>query len=279
MLRCIITSAGLEFSPKSPDWEGFWATISRMEKNPQEIIAELELARDRAQSALTAAVQERDMNRSLALQFETELLDERQRLASLLGSEFAPLIQTIRALSTTVQNRLETVDASVAQMAAMISSNADELILQLRQVVGGLQVSQAEEQGLIPAARALLDDWRLRETNKRFELLLSPGEEDFGLGASEVEAAALRTIKESLERIGPHDGVRLVVVSLNVESGRLSVQISADRSVAAICGQQTQFAALVEQLIRGLGGHCQVDTGESGGCEVVIRLPWGSLPV
>jgi glucose-6-phosphate-specific signal transduction histidine kinase len=250
-------------------------TIKGLEKQ----CAELEQARALAVQALGAAVQERDMNRDLALQFETELLTERQSVAQQLNEGLAPAVTTIRALASTITHRLGASDASLAQMAAMICSSADALLDQIRQMRSQLQVDAAESSGLIAAVRALLDDWRLREPQRRIELLISPDEEAFGLGASDTEALALRLIREGLERLHvlcPHG---LFLVSLSVQSSMLGVQLSTENPVERLQAQLGPWTDQVEPLVSALRGSCDVAFGQDGGSEILIRLPWSTAPV
>jgi glucose-6-phosphate-specific signal transduction histidine kinase len=243
-------------------------TIAQLEKN----LAELQLAYERTQAALTGAVQERDWNRSLALQFEGELLELKQQLARELRDEITPLATTIRTLAETVRHRLEVSDSSVAQMASLISNSADELQERSRRMIASLNVDQAEVQGLVAALGALLDDWRLKHSACRFELLVGTGAAAIGLGASETEDIALRCTREAIDGLLTGVACRLILVSCHVEQGQLRLQIASDEPLGVTASGH--LSQRLKTIVPGGTAAVHVGKGEAGGYEVVCILPW-----
>jgi len=97
----------------------------------------------------------------------------------------------------------------------------------------------------------------------------------FGVGPADVEHAGYRIVAEALDNAVLHAQARTVVVSMHRNETRLTLQISDDG-----CGLPARARAEGSGLRRmreraaACGGAVDVSTGEAGGVEVLVRLPW-----
>lgn len=239
----------------------------------------LERARDDRDTALRDALeaeQQRDLSRGLALRFESELEAFRRETARALNDEFGGHAQGIRTMASTLEARLSEREPSLAQLAALIVRNADAMLETVRSLVRQVRPGALEEGGLTEGLRALVADWRLRAPALRFELLLEPEDDAaFGLGSARAEAAAYRIVREALDNAVAHSGASTIVVSVHSDGRDIAIQVSDDgRGLARQRRREGTGLLAMRELAEAAGGSVTVATGESGGVEVLARLPW-----
>ena len=242
----------------------------------QQIQEQLDL-----EQQLMAAQQDADLARSMALGFERELDDERKRLAREVGEGLAEQVVMLKTLAQTLEKRLAVSEPTLAELAAMMCANADGLLAHIRHIVRRVRPEPLVGGGLVPAVRALAEDWRLRRPAQRFEVLVDPpGEAEFGLGEPDVEALALRAVELALEDAAQgelwHATPSLLVVSLRHEDGRLTVQVAHD---ARSRRRESELIATpgwsdLRERAGALAGRLHAGTGEAGGFELIAILPW-----
>lgn len=237
--------------------------------------------RDAAVRQGLEAEQQRDLNGELALQYERALEAERVRLGRVLNDELAQHATAIRAMAATFESRLAGREPTLAQLASLMVGNADAMLAAIRTVIQGIRTEAFDQGGLVEGVRALVDDWRLRLPAIRFELLIDPAHaEAFGVGPVDVETAAFRIVAEALDNAVLHAQARTVVVSMHRDVTRLTLQISDDG-----CGlpmrARVEGSGLrqMRERARACGGEVDVSTGEAGGVEVLVRLPWSGRTV
>ncbi len=146
----------------------------------------------------------------------------------------------------------------------------------LRAELERLRAEPLEHGGLLEGLRTLVADWRMRKPAMRFELLLDPDDDaQFGLATPAIEAAAWRIAADAIENAIAHAGARTVIVSARRDASSLTLQVSDDgRGMAA--GDAAEGAGLrdMRERAQSCGGSLTVGTGEAGGVEVLVRLPW-----
>lgn len=235
-----------------------------------------EAERDEAIRQALIAEQQRDMARELALQFEREAEAARRDFARLLNEELANHATALKSLAATFEGRLAGREPSLAQLASLMMRSTDAMLGAIRASVTRIRPEPLATGGLPDGLRALIDDWRLRQPDMRFELLLEPADDEaFGLGSPEVESAACRIVAEALSNAVDHARAGMVVVSARRADDQLTLQVSDDgrglprRNVAEGPGLRT-----MRELAQRCGGRVSVATGESGGAEVLVELPW-----
>ena len=228
-----------------------------------------------------AAQQDAELARDMALRFEAELDEERKRLAREVGEGLAEQVVMLKTLAQTLEKRLAQQEPSLAELAAMMCANADGLLAHIRHIVRRVRPEPLVGGGLVPAVRALADDWRLRRPDQRFEVLVEPaGESAFGLGEPDVEALALRVIELALEDAAQNElwygAPTLLVISMRRGEGLLTLQVAHD---ARARRRQADLAAApgwsdLKDRVRDLSGQLSTGTGEAGGFELIAILPW-----
>ena len=244
-----------------------------------DLRAEIDRFRAERDAAIAHSVeteQERDASRDLALRFEREFDEQRRVLARDLHDDLAQPAMAIKTMAATFESRLAEREPSLAQLARLLMRNTEALFAAVRTITGRLRPEPLEHGGLLEGLRTLVADWRLRKPGMRFELLLEPEDDaKFGLATSAIEAAAWHTAADAIENAIAHAGARTVIVSARRDGQWLTLQVSDDgRGMGA--GDAAEGAGLraMRERAQSCGGSLTVATGEAGGVEVLVRLPW-----
>lgn len=237
--------------------------------------------RDKARESALLAEQQRDLSREMALRFERELEQERRALARDLHDDLGQHSTALKTLATTFEHRLGGREPSLAHLASLMVQSADSLLASIRAMINRVRPKALEHGGLVFGLRALIDDWQLRRPDLRFELLLDPSDDDvFGVGPDETESAAYRIVQEAVTNAVRHSQGSTVVVSLSRSDEWLRVQVSDDGrglpSAVVRAGKDGMGLVGMRERAAALGGEFSVRTGESGGAELLVTLPWSS---
>lgn len=265
-----MTSAREPSGASAPRPENSPAPAS-MERALQRALGE----RDDALRHSLEVERQRDLGQELALRFEREFEEERRALAQALHDELGHHAMSIRTIAATLESRLAGREPSLAQLALLMVRNADALSASVRAAIRRIRPEPLEHGGLLEGLRSLLADWGSRRPAVRFELLVEPADEEaFGLGAAVVEAAAWRIVAEAVENAVEHGCAGTVVVSVRQEAGMLTLQVSDDGPGLAARRADGAGLRAMRERARGCGGSVAVANGESGGAEVLARLPW-----
>ncbi len=154
--------------------------------------------------------------------------------------------------------------------------NTEALFAAVRTITGRLRPEPLEHGGLLEGLRTLVADWRLRKPAMRFELLLDPDDDaKFGLATPAIEAAAWHTAADAIENAVAHAGARTVIVSARRDESSLTLQVSDDgRGMGGRDEAEGAGLRAMRQRAQACGGSLTVETGEAGGAEVLVRLPW-----
>ncbi len=244
-----------------------------------ELARQLEQARADRDAALRhglEAEQQRDLNGELALHYERELEQERIRLGRELNDELAQHATSIRAMAATFESRLAGREPTLAQLASLMVGNAEAMLAAIRTVIQRIRPEAFDKGGLLEGVRALVEDWRLRQPGIRFELLVEPADAGvFGVGPGETESAAYRIVAEALDNAVVHAQARTVVVSMHRDEAWITLQVSDDgRGMPARARAEGDGLRHMRERAHACGGSVTVATGEAGGVEVLVRLPW-----
>jgi glucose-6-phosphate-specific signal transduction histidine kinase len=244
--------------------------------DPARRLERTEAERDEALRQALIAEQQRDMARELALQFEREAEELRRVFTGLLNDELAGHATALKSLAATFEGRLADREPSLAQLASMMVQSTDAMLAAIRDAVTQVRPAEHAAAGVPDGLRALISDWRLRKPAMRFELLMEPSDDaEFGLASPELETAACRIVAEAISNAVGHARAGMVVVSARRSAALLTLQISDDgrglplRNMAEGPGLRT-MRALAERC----RGRLSIATGESGGAEVLVELPW-----
>ncbi|MEN9315700.1 MAG: hypothetical protein RIS35_2093 [Pseudomonadota bacterium] len=249
----------------------------------EEVIDALRKSLDRALDERDAALrssieveQQRDLCRDLTLRFESELENQRRDLARRLNDEIGAHATAIRTMAQTLGHRLAEQDPSLVQLASLLLKGTDALCDSVRSMIQEVRPEALAFGGLLEGLRTLVADWRLRASRVRFELLAEPDDDAlFGLGPSRIESLAYACVVDALERAVSDGRASLVLVSARRGAASVVLQVSDDglpfrqRDSA----MDEVFESLQTQ-VTGLGGTLTMHSGESGGVEVLLSLPW-----
>jgi len=235
----------------------------------------IEAERDEALRGQLALEQQRDLARDLALRFEREAQQAREDLARELGEALAGHAAALRSLAATFERRLAGREPSLAQLAALMTGATDAMLAALGASLARIRPEPLGTGGLPAGLHALLEDWRLRVPAMRFELLLQPAPEQFGLADPGAEEAALRIVAEALDNVVRHARAGMVVVSARRDGPMLVLQVSDDgRGLPAGPLVAGPGLAVMQELAARCGGRVCLGTGESGGAELIAELRW-----
>jgi len=245
-----------------------------------DALARVRAERDAAIAHSIEIEQERDLAREMALRFEREFDGQRQVLARELNEELSQQATAIRGMASTFENRLAAREPSLAQLARLMVRSTDALFAAVRTITARLRPEALEHGGLLDGLRTLVADWRLRKPEMRFELLIEPPDDErFGLAPTAIEEAAWRVAADAIENAVAHAGARTVVVSARREAGALTLQVSDDgRGLAGERAPEGAGLRSMRESAERCGGSLSVATGEAGGVEVLVRLPWTAAP-
>jgi len=263
------TGFGIEHVTLQPEAEPAGNALERMRAE-----------RDAAITHSIEAEQERDLAREMALRFEREFDGQRQVLARELNDELSQQATAIRGMASTFESRLAGREPSLAQLARLLVRSTDALFAAVRTITTRLRPEALEHGGLLEGLRTLVADWRLRKPEMRFELLIAPDDDErFGLGPPTIEAAAWRIAADAIENAVAHSGARTIVVSARREADALILQVSDDgRGMPAERAPEGEGLRAMRESAERCGGSVSVATGEAGGVEVLVRLPWTAAP-
>jgi len=263
------TGFGIEHVTLQPEAEPAGNALERMRAE-----------RDAAITHSIEAEQERDLAREMALRFEREFDGQRQVLARELNDELSQQATAIRGMASTFESRLAGREPSLAQLARLMVRSTDALFAAVRTITTRLRPEALEHGGLLEGLRTLVADWRLRKPEMRFELLIAPDDDErFGLGPPTIEAAAWRIAADAIENAVAHSGARTIVVSARREADALILQVSDDgRGMPAERAPEGEGLRAMRESAERCGGSVSVATGEAGGVEVLVRLPWTAAP-
>ncbi len=241
--------------------------------------AEIERLRDERDAATARAIeaeQQRDGTRELALRFEREFDEQRRELARDLRDELTQHATAIKTMAATIESRLAEREPSLAQLARLMMRNTEALFAAVRTITARLRPEALEHGGLLEGLRTLVADWRLRKPGMRFELLLEPGDDaQFGLATPAIEAAAWRITADAIDNAVAHAVAGTVVVSARRGAGWLTLQVSDDgQGMGGGGSAEGRGLRAMREQAQACGGSLTVETGEAGGVEVLVRLPW-----
>jgi glucose-6-phosphate-specific signal transduction histidine kinase len=265
------------FPPDSPALPGPGAGAANADA--AEAARRLERTEAERDEALRQAIfveQQRDIARDMALRFEREADALRRDFAHLLNDDLARHATALKTLASTFESRLAGREPSLAQLASLMMQSTDAMLAAIRDSITRIRADSSAGNGLPDGLRALVEDWRLRRPDMRFELLLEPADDsEFGLGSSALETAAVRLVAHALGNAVDHARAAMVVVSARRTGARLTLQISDDgRGLPRGDIAEGPGLRAMRELVVRLGGSLLVDTGESGGAEVLVELPW-----
>jgi len=184
--------------------------------------------------------------------------DERRRIARELHDEAGQVLTAVK-IELDLDGRRE-----ASEMVA-------RALAQVRDLSNLLRPTVLDDLGLMPALRALVDDFGRRA---RIETRLEAPEAAVGLPA-EAEVAIYRVVQEALTNVARHAEARRATVRLGVEPDWVRVRIEDDGHGAH--GEIVPHLGLLgmRERVSALGGVIEVGNVNGAGMRVEAAIPRG----
>ncbi|HZC17538.1 MAG TPA: histidine kinase [Caulobacteraceae bacterium] len=241
------------------------------ERGPPELVR---LARGVNEMAGRLAAM-RGRNRALEEQILTLQDEERADIARDLHDEmgphlFAANVDAAMAANLIASGRPEVALAQVRSIQAAIT-HMQRLV---RDILGRLRPTRLAELGLSAAILDLIEFWRARRPNIRFETRLPVDGEGF---SEAVQETAYRLVQESLSNAVRHGAPTTIGVSLEPAAGELRIEVSNDGAPATAVQPGFGLTGMAER-VRAAGGRLEAGPKEPGGWRVTAVLPLAGQP-
>jgi signal transduction histidine kinase len=182
--------------------------------------------------------------------------DERRRIARELHDEAGQVLTAVK-IELDLEGR--------AEASAMVG----RALAQVRDLSNLLRPTVLDDLGLLPALRALADDFTRRT---RVEARLATPEVTPGL-SPEAEVAIYRVVQEALTNVARHAGARRVQVAIELEPASVRVRIEDDGH--GVPGGITPHLGLLgmRERVSALGGTLSLGGVAGAGLRVEAVIP------
>jgi signal transduction histidine kinase len=185
--------------------------------------------------------------------------DERRRIARELHDEAGQVLTAVK-IELDLEGRREA------------SEMVGRALAQVRDVSNLLRPSVLDDLGLLPALRALVDDFGRRT---RIEVELRCPESMPGL-SRDLEVAVYRVVQEALTNVARHARARRAIVSFGLEDSRVLLSVEDDGLGAS--GELVPHLGLLgmRERVSALGGSLNVGAKPGHGVRIEARIPTGA---
>jgi signal transduction histidine kinase len=194
--------------------------------------------------------------------------EERRRLRRDLHDGLGPQLAS-QTLGLDAALKLMDSDPQAAKelMQALSSQNQDA-VLEIRQLVYGLRPPALDELGLVGA---------LRESSRSYEQqglkIDFDAPQDLPDLPAAVEVAAYRIIQEALTNVARHAGAKNCQVRLAVANNQLEIEIKDDGHGLPPDNQPGVGLLSMRERAAELSGRCLIESPAGGGTRVFVQLP------
>lgn len=210
----------------------------------------------------------------LSLRMIEQHEEQRRRLSLELHDETAQVFSAVKLQLGLLREAAGTADAA---RLAQVTDLVDEGMKSIRRVTEDLRPSLLDDLGLVPALRALAQDFE-RRTGIAVDFRVT------GSGApllpEEADLALFRALQEALSNVARHAGARRVTVQLSVTPAGIELTVSDDGRGLPVAPDLEQLGrdghmglAGMQERLAPLGGRLDVAPGESGGTRLQVRVP------
>jgi signal transduction histidine kinase len=199
--------------------------------------------------------------------------EERRRLSRELHDETAQLFSAVKlqlgmARESASAELVPTLDRAVGLI--------NEGIRSIRNVTNSLRPSLLEDLGLVPALRALVQDFGERSG---LETTFTAASRLPAL-SGDAELAVFRSVQESLANVARHADAGAVSVAIGVEAGDIALRVRdngrgfpSGKDIEAFETQGHMGLAGMRERIAALGGTVTLGSLPGGGTEIVVCVP------
>jgi len=209
----------------------------------------------------------------LSLRMIQQHEEQRRRLSLELHDETAQVFSAVKIQLGVLRESAGTGDA---ERLAHISALVDEGMRSIRRVTEDLRPSLLDDLGLVPALRALAQDF---EARTGVAVLFEADRGVVRLG-EEGELALFRGLQEALSNVARHAEARAVQVALRTGDGRVRLTIEDDGrglpegfALGTLSRLGHMGLAGMHERMASLGGDAQVTASATGGVRLELTLP------
>ncbi len=205
-------------------------------------------------------------SRSAQLEQLTRLLltaqeDERRRIARELHDEAGQILTAVK------------IDLDLSGQRAS-SELVGRALSQVRDLSNLLRPTVLDDLGLLPAVRALVEDFGMR-TRIQVEMQVAG---DVPSMTPEQKVAIYRIVQEGLTNVGRHSGASRVVVAVDPSPERVRLTISDNGRGPGIELTPNLGLLGMRERISALGGSLLIGAAEDRGFQVAVEIPTGPRP-
>ena len=197
--------------------------------------------------------------------------EERRRVARELHDQAG---QAMTALKLRLDlARRETDVARVREQLEGATKLAGEVLDELRRIAHDLRTGSLEELGLVPALRALVEDFR-GSTGVHVDFrapAATPRRSD-----RDCEATVYRFVQEALVNVARHARAKRVRVSLEQDGERATARVEDDGAgfdPALASGRGHVGLVGMQERARMLGGDLRIESRPGGGTKLTLEVP------
>jgi two-component system sensor histidine kinase UhpB len=216
----------------------------------------------------------RERNRALEMQILTLQDEERADIARDLHDEIGPHLFAANVDAAMAANLIAGGrPAAALEQVRAIQGAIGHMQRLVRDILGRLRPTRLVELGLCAAILDLVEFWRGRRPDIRFETSLPRSEA--GLPEA-VQEAAYRLAQESLSNAVRHGAPTVIAVTVERTEGELRVQVVNDGARVAAAPPGFGLTGMTER-VTGAGGVLAAGPAEGGGWRVSARLPLSAV--
>lgn len=233
-------------------------------------ITEQKRIEEQLRFALSTLQRTDDERRRLLTHLVRAKEDERNRVASDIHDDSVQVMTSVAISLERLARRVSDTDERRA--LAELEDSVRAAIGRLRKMVFELRPPALDEEGLVPALRLYLEEFKL-DTGIDYRFVSEPSEEP----TSQTRVVLYRIAQEALTNVRKHSGATRVSVTLARANGGVSLTI-ADDGVGFSADEIDHVPGhigLSEMRERAemAGGKLELDTGPGAGATVTVWVP------
>ena len=195
---------------------------------------------------------------------------ERRRVARELHDGVNQAIASVKFRIQSAEDQIGRSDERWRESIAKSKEMLDAALEQVRRLSRNLRPGELDDFGLVPAVRALCEDFQAR-TGLQLELAYKGLESRL---PPELEVTLYRILQEALMNVERHSGASLVRIYLSKREGRARLEVADDGCGLDLINHQPGLGLLhMRERTSLLGGSCDFHTAPKCGLRINIEIP------
>jgi PAS domain S-box-containing protein len=198
--------------------------------------------------------------------------EERRNIGRELHDSVGQLLAAVSMNLERLRREGSGLNSDLLRLVDNNSALVDQVTKEIRTISHLLHPPLLDVAGLCSAVRWYVDGFSERSEIK----VVLDAPDDFGRLAQDVEIAAFRVVQECLTNVYRHSGSESCSIRMNVEQGRLRIEVKDQGCGMPTSGKPSQSSGLglrgMQERIRRLGGTLQIESA-IGGTTVRVDLP------